>query len=184
MTPEALRMNVAELLPRIALRDRKAFDQLYETTSRKIFGVCLRILSNRTEAEEAVQEVFIKIWLKADRYAVTEQSPMTWLISIARNQALDQLRRRRENIGALNDAALQVHDPAPGPEVKALESGERCQIDNCLAELDHDRAAAIRSAYLDGESYLELAARFDVPLNTMRTWLRRSLMRLKECLSR
>jgi RNA polymerase sigma-70 factor (ECF subfamily) len=184
MTPDAMRMNVAELIPRIALRDRRAFDQLYETTSRKIFGVCLRILSNRPEAEEAVQEVFIKIWLKADRYAVTDQSPMTWLISIARNQAIDQLRRRRDTIGALDDAAMQVRDPTPGPEVQAVQNGERCQIDSCLDELDQDRASAIRSAYLEGESYLELAARFDVPLNTMRTWLRRSLMRLKECLSR
>lgn len=184
MPPEAAREEIADLILRIALRDRMAFDRLYHATSAKLFGACLRVLKNRAEAEETLQEVFVKIWLKADRFAVTGQSPMSWLIAIARHQAIDRLRARRDGAGALEDAALVVRDPAPGPEAQAVATGERRRLDGCLGELEAVRADAVRAAYLDGDSYADLAARHDVPLNTMRTWLRRSLMRLKECLQR
>ncbi|SNR26421.1 sigma-70 family RNA polymerase sigma factor [Paracoccus sediminis] len=176
--------DISGLILGVSLRDRRAFDRLYRATSAKLFGVCLRVLGNRPEAEEAVQEVFVKVWLKADRFSVTGQSPMSWLIAIARNQAIDRLRRRRETAGNLDDAALGMRDPGPGPEVRAIQAGERRRLDGCLGELDGDRAAAVRGAYLDGDSYADLARRHDVPLNTMRTWLRRSLMRLRECLDR
>lgn len=176
--------DISGLILRISLRDRRAFDRLYRATSAKLFGVCLRVLRNRPEAEETVQEVFVKIWLKADRFSVTGQSPMSWLIAIARNQAIDRLRRHRDMTGGLDDAALDLRDPAPGPETRVIAAGERRRLDGCLNELENDRAAAVKGAYLDGDSYADLAMRHDVPLNTMRTWLRRSLMRLKECLDR
>lgn len=184
MSPDNTRDDIAGMILRVALRDRKAFDLLYDATSAKLFGTCLRVLKNRAEAEEAVQEVFVKIWLKADRFSVTGQSPMSWLIAIARNQAIDRLRARREISGGMDDAAMEVRDPSPGPEAHAVAAGVRRQLNECLAELEAARADAVRSAYLDGDSYAVLAARHDVPLNTMRTWLRRSLMRLKECLQR
>ena len=184
MTPDDVQDEIARLVLRIALRDRAAFDRLYEATSAKLFGSCLRVLKNRPEAEEAVQEVFVKIWLKADRFAVTGQSPMSWLIAIARHHAIDRLRARREAAANIDDAGLEVRDPTPGPEAQAMAAGERRQLDGCLGELEADRADAVRSAYLEGDSYADLAARHGVPLNTMRTWLRRSLMRLKECLQR
>lgn len=174
--------EISDLILRVSLRDRRAFDRLYQATSAKLFGVCLRVLRNRAEAEEAVQEVFVKIWLKADRFSVTAQSPMSWLIAIARNQAIDRLRRRREVAGAMDDAALAVSDPAPIPEARAIAASEQHRLYGCMGELDDDRAAAVRAAYLDGDSYADLAARHAVPLNTMRSWLRRSLLRLKECL--
>lgn len=178
------RDDISGLILRISLRDRQAFDRLYRATSAKLFGVCFRVLRNRPEAEETVQEVFVKVWLKADRFSVTGQSPMSWLIAIARNQAIDRLRRHRDMTGGLDDAALDLRDPAPGPETRAIAAGERRRLDGCLNELEDDRAAAVKGAYLDGDSYADLALRHDVPLNTMRTWLRRSLMRLKECLDR
>lgn len=184
MPADAARDEVSLLIQRIALGDRRAFDRLYAATSAKLFGTCLRVLKDRAEAEEAVQEVFIKIWLRADRFAVTGQSPMSWLIAIARHHAIDRLRARRETVSALDDGALEIRDPFPGPEALAVAAGERNQLDGCLQELEADRAHAVRGAYLDGDSYADLAARYDVPLNTMRTWLRRSLMRLKECLQR
>lgn len=184
MPSEYSRDQISDLILRVALRDRVAFDRLYAATSAKLFGTCLRVLKDRTEAEEVVQEAFIRIWLKADRFAVTGQSPMSWLIAVARHQAIDRLRARREAVGGMDDAALEIHDPAPGPEGRAIATGERRQLDSCLDELEAGRADAVRSAYLDGDSYADLAARHDVPLNTMRTWLRRSLMRLKECLQR
>ncbi|MTD99978.1 sigma-70 family RNA polymerase sigma factor [Paracoccus sp. YIM 132242] len=176
--------QISSLILRVALRDRQAFDLLYQVTSGKLFGVCLRVLRNRPEAEEAVQDVFVKIWLKADRFSVTGQSPMSWLIAIARNQAIDRLRKRRDAASAIGDAALEVRDPAPGPEARSIATGERHRLDGCISELEDDRAAAVKGAYLDGYSYADLAARHRVPLNTMRTWLRRSLLRLRECLER
>lgn len=178
------RDDISGLILRVGLRDRQAFDRLYRATSAKLYGVCLRVLRNGPEAEETVQEVFVKVWLKADRFAVTGQSPMSWLIAIARNQAIDRLRRQREATGGLDDAALNLRDPSPGPETHVIVSGERRRLDVCLDELDGDRAAAVKGAYLDGDSYADLAQRHDVPLNTMRTWLRRSLLRLRECLDR
>lgn len=184
MLSDTTRDQISDLILKVALRDRVAFDRLYAATSAKLFGTCLRVLKDRAEAEEAVQEVFVKIWLRADRFAVTGQSPMSWLIAIARHQAIDRLRARREAVGGMDDAALEIRDPSPGPEAQAMASAQRRQLDGCLGELEPGRADAVRAAYLDGDSYADLAARHDVPLNTMRTWLRRSLMRLKECLQR
>ena len=91
MTPQ----DITKLIVRISMKDRAAFDLLYRQTSAKLFGVCLRVLSDRAEAEEALQEVFVKIWTKADRFAVSELSPISWLVAIARNHAIDRIRARR-----------------------------------------------------------------------------------------
>lgn len=167
-----------------ALGDRTAFSSLYAATSAKLFGVCLRVLGNRAEAEDALQDVFVKIWRNADRYQVNGLSPMTWLITIARNLSIDRLRARKVKQGAGLEEAEDLASAAPGPEALAIAASERGQILACMAELDSDRSDAVRRAYLEGETYQELASRYDVPLNTIRTWLRRSLIKLKECLSR
>ena len=176
-------LDIAKLIVRVSLRDREAFDLLYRHTSAKLFGICLRVLNDRAEAEEALQEIFVKVWSKADRFAISELSPISWLAAVARNHAIDRLRTRKPRTTALDDA-MEVSDPRPDPEMMAEASSERERIDSCLDELDGDRAAAVRGAYLAGESYAELAERHNVPLNTMRTWLRRSLMKLRECLER
>jgi RNA polymerase sigma-70 factor (ECF subfamily) len=179
MTPQ----DITKLIVRTSMKDRAAFDLLYRQTSAKLFGVCLRVLNDRGEAEEALQEVFVKIWTKADRFAASELSPISWMVAVARNHAIDRIRARRRPAEDI-DAALDVADPNPGPEAIAVAGGERERIHHCLEELDQDRASAVRGAYLRGESYVELAERHGVPLNTMRTWLRRSLMKLRECLER
>lgn len=175
--------DITKLIVRVSLKDREAFDLLYRATSAKLFGVCLRVLSDRAEAEEALQEVFVKVWTKADRFVVSELSPISWLVAIARNHAIDRIRARGQRTATI-DAAAELADERPGPEAQAVADGERDRLGACLEELEADRAAAVRGAYLDGDSYAELAERFSVPLNTMRTWLRRSLMKLKECLER
>lgn len=175
--------DISKLIVRVSMRDRAAFDLLYRQTSAKLYGVCLRVLNDRAEADEALQEVFVKIWTKADRFAVSDLSPISWLVAVARNHSIDRLRARRPAAGDI-DEALDVADPSPGPEAAAVASGEKAAIEHCLDELEADRAAAVRGAYLNGESYAELAERYAVPLNTMRTWLRRSLIRLRECLER
>jgi RNA polymerase sigma-70 factor (ECF subfamily) len=174
--------DIAELIARTAMRDRAAFRDLYGRTSAKLFGVTLRILRDRSEAEEALQEVYVKIWQRADRYVPGTYSPISWLVAIARNHSLDILRARKP-VSEDIDAALDLADAAPDPEQSALAGGELRRIDTCLGELEADKADAVRGAYLDGFSYEELAERYNVPLNTMRTWLRRSLIKLRECLS-
>jgi RNA polymerase sigma-70 factor (ECF subfamily) len=175
--------DISKLILRISLKDRSAFDELYRATSGKLFGVCLRVLNDRAEAEETLQEVFVNVWTKADRFAVSDLSPISWLVAVARNRAIDRIRARKQPAVDI-DAALDISDPAPSPEELAVAGGERERIFSCLDELEQDRAAAVQSAYLNGDSYAELAERHGVPLNTMRTWLRRSLSKLRECLER
>lgn len=182
MSTTAPSRDIADLIARCALRDRAAFRLLYERTSAKLFGVTLRILKDRSEAEEVIQEVYVKIWQRANRYVAGQTSPISWLVAVARNQAIDRLRARRPATDDI-DVAMDIPDGGPSPERAASDSEERGQIEDCLGTLEPDRAEAVRGAYLDGYSYEELATRFAIPLNTMRTWLRRSLIKLKECLT-
>lgn len=176
------RTDIEDLILQVSLGDRAAFSALYDATSAKLFGVCLRVLNNRTEAEDTLQDVFVRIWQKANLYSVNGYSPMTWLITLARNAAIDRLRARRT--GAVDiETVHDLSDAAPGPEALAIASSERGRLQDCLDDLEADRSDAVRRAYLDGDSYKDLAARYDVPLNTMRTWLRRSLLSLRDCLS-
>jgi len=179
----ATRADIEDHILRAAQGDRAAFRALYEATSAKLFGIALRVLNDRAEAEDVLQEIYVRVWHNAGRYNANGLSPMTWLITIARNSAIDRLRKRRraETPETLDD---RLADDGAGPEAEAVAASERRRLDACLEELETPRAEAVRRAYLDGESYADLAARFDVPLNTMRTWLRRSLLKLRECLSR
>ena len=175
--------TIEALIARAALGERAAFTGLYDATSAKLLGVCLRVLKDRAAAEDAMQDAYVKIWKNADRYAANGLSPMTWLITIARNTAIDRLRARRD--AADIDAMAETLPAAgPTPEAEAVAAGEARRIAGCLEELEANRRDAVKGAYLLGQSYADLAARFDVPLNTMRTWLRRSLISLRECMAR
>ena len=173
--------QIAALLTRIAAQDRAAFKTIYTAAASKLMGVLLRILGNRAEAEDALQEVFTKVWLRANRFDAEKGRGMTWLIAIARNLAIDRLRSRHDTVD--DEAAMAaVADTTPRAETRMIALGEVQRINDCFATLEPDRAEALRGAYLTGLSYIDLAARHSVPLNTMRTWLRRSLARLKECM--
>lgn len=173
---------IAPLLQRCAAQDRAAFSALYSASAAKLMGVLLRILNNRSEAEDALQEVFTRVWLRAGRFDAAKGRGMTWMITLSRNLAIDRLRQRSERTGSDDDALEAVIDSTPRAETRLIAQGEARRINACFDTLEADRAQALRGAYLDGLSYIDLAARFDVPLNTMRTWLRRSLQRLKECM--
>lgn len=143
-------------------------------------GVLLRILKERAEAEDALQEVYTRVWLRAGRYDPAKGRGMTWLIAVARNLAIDRLRSR---VDATSDDGLEtVADSTPRAETRLIAMGEARRMADCFATLEPDRAEAVRGAYLGGLSYVDLATRHAVPLNTMRTWLRRSLLKLKECM--
>lgn len=131
-----------------------------------------------------MQDSFVKIWNNAGRYQANGLSPMTWLITIARNTAIDRLRATRKGHVDVNTPGLELTAPGASPEQEAVAASEARRLVGCLDELAEDRGAAVRGAYLDGQSYADLAAAFNVPLNTMRTWLRRGLISLRECMSR
>lgn len=173
--------EIGMLLGRVALKDRKAFSALYQKTSPKLFGLCLRILKDRSEAEDALQEVFVRIWRRAESYSTAGNSAMAWISAIARYHCIDRIRSRQPATTELDEAA-DLATPEPDPERSAVLASEGKRIDSCMEELESDRAQAVRFAYVEGASYQELADRFGVPLNTMRTWLRRSLLKLRECL--
>lgn len=176
---------IADLLVQIAAQDRAAFANLYSAASSKLMGVLLRILGNRAEAEDALQEVFTRVWLRAARFDGTKGRGMTWLIAIARNHAIDRLRSRAvQSNNDDGDAVAQVADPARSALSGLVAEGEARRAVKCFDELEPDRSAAVQGAYLEGLSYEVLADRYGVPINTMRTWLRRSLLKLRECLDR
>lgn len=175
--------EISGLIARVALHDREAFLRLYDATSAKLFGTCLRILKDQGDAEDAVQDAYVKIWRNSGGFRHGQYSPMSWLIAIARNQAIDRIRARQVSHAAM-DEAQEVPDTSPNPEAAAISAGEMGRIGECLGELSADRSAAVYAAYVEGFSYAELAKRFGVPLNTMRTWLHRSLKSLRNCLER
>ncbi len=157
-------------------------EALYGLTSAKLFAVCKRILSDRAESEDVLQEVYLTLWNKADQFdAARGLSPMTWLISITRNRALDRLRAKRQRFSALDDAA-EIPDLAPLADaaLAARQSVER--LTACLQELDARAQNAIRSAFFGGLTYDTLAKAAGIPLGSMKSLIRRGLMRLKQCL--
>lgn len=189
--------DATKSLSRIAAQDRAAFRALYAQVAPKLLGVLLRILRDRAEAEDALQEVFTRIWLNARKFDPAKGRAMIWLLTIARNHAIDRLRARPAARGArLESGPLRgadgdgpdlvdtLPDPGPGAEAQLTARGEMGRVVACFGELPPDRAAAVRGAYLEGLSYADLAERHGVPLNTMRTWLRRALIALRECLER
>ena len=162
--------------------DRSAFAALYRMTSAKLFGICLRICGDRGAAEDVLSEVYLTVWRRAGAYEPGRASPISWLATIARNRAIDWRRSagRRPAVGL--DAAPEVADETPTAEDRLVEREVAGRLHLCLDELDDKQRGAIRSAFFGGLTYAELAEREAVPLGTMKSWVRRGLMRLKDCL--
>jgi RNA polymerase sigma-70 factor (ECF subfamily) len=175
---------LADLLPRIASGDRAALRQLYQATSPKLFAVCLRILSNRDESEDVLQEVYLTIWRKADRFDAGRASTMTWISTIARNRAIDRLRARGPLAYAEPVDELEIEDRAPRAEALLEAAQDRAALAACLSELDERTQRVIRTAFFEGVTYEALALQMDTPLGTVKSWIRRGLLKLKGCLER
>jgi RNA polymerase sigma factor (sigma-70 family) len=168
---------------RVARGDRAALQTTYRLTSAKLFGVCLRILHERAEAEDVLQEVYLTVWQRAAGFDASRGSPMTWLIAIARNKAIDRLRARGSS-GRMQpiDEASQIADVAPLAE-EALAQGEaNARLKACLGGLAGHEQKALHGAFFDGNTYDELAQHMNVPLGTMKSWIRRALQKLKACM--
>lgn len=181
---DARKTQLEDMIARTGLGDRDAFAALYEATSAKLHAICITMLKDRPEAEETLQEVYIKVWQNAERYAVNGLSPMTWLITIARNTSIDRLRSRGSTPPNTSEVdTMNVASSAPTAESNTIRAQERKMLDQCLSELAEPQARAVRAVYLEGMTYADLAKREDMALNTVRSWLRRSLLRLKECVN-
>lgn len=178
MTDDALN----NLVLRMAATDRAAFAAFYSAAAPKLFGLLIRILGTKTEAEDAMQEVFTRIWLRAAQFDPAKGGAMAWAITIARNHAIDLIRARKKGHIGDDEAIATLADPAPRAETRLMAQGELSRINQCLARLDPAVETALRGAYLDGKSYSDLAIAANVPLNTLRTWLRRGLISLKDCM--
>ena len=171
------------LLSRVSMRDREAFAALYQATFLKLFGVVLRILRRKHLAEDVLQDVYIKIWERAGDFNVSRGSPITWMASIARNRALDEARRELHLVSAEEVAEF---DYIAADQPQALGEMERSEeykrLVNCLNGIEEEKRKMVLLAYHEGFSREALSQRFSQPVSTIKTWLRRSLQSLKECL--
>jgi RNA polymerase sigma-70 factor, ECF subfamily len=174
--------ELVDLLAKVATRDRTAFAALYRATSSKLLGVVSRILPSG-EATEVLQEAYVKIWDRAGDFDPAKGSPMTWMATIARNRALDEVRRTRpvslEDMPEGFEPVADTEDPMAGRE----RSEAYIALLRCLGALEPDKRELILLAYYRGASREALATKYKAPVGTVKTWLRRGLAQLKDCLS-
>ncbi|MEL7219338.1 MAG: sigma-70 family RNA polymerase sigma factor [Pseudomonadota bacterium] len=173
---------MASLLRRVAERDRAAFNALYDRTAGKLFGIALRICGDGAAAEDVTQESFVKVWQRASDYSADLGSPLAWMGTIARNTAIDW--HRKHNKGeTVSDAAL---DGTPDGGLLAdelLEGVEQsAKIKHCMSKLGDDQKSLILEAFFSGFTYLQLATSKGIPLNTVKSRVRRGLKNLRKCL--
>lgn len=186
MTADSQRL--ADLLRQISCHDHAAFRQLYDLTSRCLYGVIVRLVRKAELADEILQETYINVWQQAGTYVAGISAPMTWLISIARNKSLDRLRKGKlelESCPAPSCEARDADDEGPAEAVSELqlylEAIERGALQRCLSLLDPSHRQSIMLAYYHGLSHGELAAHMRVPLGTAKAWVRRGLRDLRAC---
>ena len=176
---------LAALLAQVAEGRRDAFESLYRQTSATMLGICLRVLRDREEAEDVLQEVYVAVWSKAAQFDTQRARAMTWLGTIARNRAIDRVRSRPAP--ALHEQ-IEDHDlvdeDAPTPAAGIDASIEREQLDDCIEQLEPKRRVLIRTAFFENVTYDVLAVRVDAPLGSVKSWIRRGLQQLKACLER
>ena len=169
------------LLDRIVARDEQAVAELYDRHHRLLFGLILRILRDRSEAEEVLQEVFVLVWTRAETYNVALGSPAAWLVRIARNRGIDRLRANNVRVRAVEAAPLPV--AGDSPEARAALSEQQRAVACALESLPQDQRVLIEQAYFLGLTQSELAERFKLPLGTVKTRIRTGMMALREQLS-
>jgi RNA polymerase sigma-70 factor, ECF subfamily len=171
------------LMSRLAARDERALGELYDRHNRLVFGVIFRILGQRDEAEDVLQEVFLTVWTKAAAYNAALGSPAGWLIGIARNRALDRLRATAVRSRTVEAAAADVPPPATTPEYQAASSEQQRTVGMALDLLPADQRMLIEEAYFLGLTHSELADRHRLPLGTVKTRIRAGMLALRQHLS-
>jgi RNA polymerase sigma-70 factor (ECF subfamily) len=169
------------LIERIVSRDETAVGELYDRHARLLFGLILRIIRDRSEAEEILQEVFVLVWTRAETYNVSLGPPAAWLVRIARNRAIDRLRANSVRLRAV-EAAMEP-EPIETPESRASLSEQQRAVARALASLPQDQRVLIEQAYFQGLTQSELAERFKLPLGTVKTRIRTGMLALRELLA-
>jgi RNA polymerase sigma-70 factor (ECF subfamily) len=184
--PEAAVMVKQEelvwLLEAVAKGYMPAFEQLYSATRAKLYGVLLRILGRPELAEEVMQETYLKVWSMAGKFDATQASPITWMVAIARNRAIDIVRKKGEVSIEEQPEALEVASDAPAPLARREMTEELKRLLSCLGKLDPEKQRIVLLAYYSGWSREQLSKKLNIPVNTIKTWLRRSLLEIRECL--
>ncbi len=188
--------RLAALMTRVAAADRQAFEALYRATSATLFGVVLRINHDRGQAEDVLQEVFVTAWRQASTFDAAQGRVLTWLTTIARHRAIDSLRRKAaqpvtvSRFGALDaddgESDLLEHVPTdlPGP-LEMLEDANRThELQRCMDELTGQQRSSLALTYYQGLSHAEVAEHMSQPLGTVKSWVRRGLLKLRICLDR
>lgn len=172
-----------DLVHRLASGDRSVFPALYRATSAKLYGIILRILRRRDLADEVLQEVYVRIWNNAASFDSARASPITWMATIARNRALDEVRKVGPVPIEETPEAFEVEDPQMLASEKMEIAAELTRLQACLEALEPERREIVKLAYFDGCSREELSTRFGHPVATIKTWLHRSLKQLRGCLA-
>ena len=183
--------ELAALLARAGLGDRAAFATLYERSAPHLLGVVLRINRDRAQAEDILQEVYVKVWAAAHSFDAAQSQPLTWLTSIARNRAIDSLRRQQtqpqlQTLQTTNDEDPDVYDSvadtAAGPLELLSRASDARSLAHCMQALSAPQRQSVALAFYDGLSHAEVAEKLQQPLGTVKSWVRRALQSLKSCL--
>ena len=177
--------TLGALLQATAGGDSQAFARLYDQTAPQLFGLALGILKRRDWAEEALQDAYTRIWRSAHRYDAAKGTGISWVVTIARNTALSTLMRRpRDEFAGNADDMAQMPSGDSDPMQRSMQLSDARQISGCLDELDGDQKSSILLVYYEGLTQKEVADRLNKPIGTVKSWIRRGLIRLKGCLDR
>ena len=171
------------MLKAIAARDEAALAQLYDRYDRILFGLLMRILNNREEAEDVLQETFLQIWRKAADFDESRGRPFTWLVTLARSRAIDRLRTLASRERVAEAGAREVSEEVSDAATDALKSEQRGLVSDALAKLPDEQKRPIMLAYFDGLTQTEIATRLGAPLGTVKTRMRTGMIRLRELLA-
>lgn len=177
--------HLAQLLADTAMGNQASFRALYAASSPHLFGLLLRMLKRRDWAEEALQDCYLKVWQKAETYQPQKGTPLTWLMTVARYRALDLLRIKRPEVEMPEEGEEQPYsmaDASESPEDRAIEGEGMGRLENCMKGLQEEQRQSVLLAYYEGYTHQELASRLGAPLGTVKSWVRRGLARLRECL--
>jgi RNA polymerase sigma-70 factor (ECF subfamily) len=178
MTPAEL----VGLIAAVAKADEVAFERLYAATRAKLYGVVFRILRRQDLAEDVLQEAYVRIWNNAARFDAGIASPITWMVSIARNRAIDVVRKRADASLEEEPGAMDVASDSPDPLARREMTEELKRLLECVGRLEPDRQKLVLLAYYNGWSREQLGEKFAAPVNTIKTWLRRSMLDVRACL--
>jgi len=172
--------DTAGLLHRCANGDLAAFRLLYDRWGSRLYGVALRITRQASLAADALQEAFVQVWQQAHRFDPERGGPDTWLISIVRYRALDLVRRQSREVPGYEPE--EQADETPDALTQLMSTAEGAALHRCMQQLEDNRRRLLVMAFVDGLSHSELAERMREPLGTVKSWIRRSLLSLRECL--